>query len=162
MRLASPWRREPQSVGILLVPFQAALRPVNTQHDVVLVTDGDLGRPEDPSRAVRVSQQDAGIVVEPATGSEGREIGQQGRRLDARHKGGEIVGVGADIADAAARARAGGIGAPGRTGVPLGFQRGCQPVLRIFCMEHAKLADFAGGHHRSHLPDHGIAGVIGG
>ena len=27
-------------------------------------------------------------------------------------------------------------------------------------MEHAQLADLAGCHHRAHLPDHGIAGVV--
>ena len=75
---------------------------------------------------------------------------------------GEIVGVGADVAERSRRGRC----APGRCASRLllagVLKRRGEPVLRIFDLDHAELAELAGGDHLARLPDHRIAGVVVG
>lgn len=53
------------------------------------------------------------IIVQPAAGNEAIEIGGEAVELQASDEGGEIIGMGADIAGRAADAGLRRIGAPG-------------------------------------------------
>ena len=70
--------------------------------------------------------------------------------------------MGADIPHRAARARACGIGAPFGLFDAFVLHRRGQPVLRVFRLNDADLAQIACRHHGPRLADHRIAGVIMG
>ena len=70
------------------------------------------------------------------------------------------MGVRADVADAAAGARAGRVGAPFGLLVAAVLELGGEPVLRVLDLHDAQLAKFAGRDHRTCLTHHGIAGVV--
>ena len=75
---------------------------------------------------------------------------------------GEIEGVGADVAERPARARALRIGAPLGLLVAARLGRPGQPVLRIFDLHEADDAEVAAPDHLAHPPHQRIAGVIVG
>jgi hypothetical protein len=61
--------------------------------------------------------------------------------LQARYKTAELIGVRADVANATARTCSRRIRAPGRLLLPGFFQIGGEPVLRIFTLHHANVAE---------------------
>ena len=102
------------------------------------------------------------VVVEPAAGHEGRQLAGEAFQSEAGNEAGQIVGVGADVADRAAGTGPVGIDAPaGLLGAfVLGPAR--QPVLDIDRVDDTDRTEFARRHHRAGLPDHRVAGVIVG
>ena len=68
--------------------------------------------------------------------------------------------MGADITRGSAGPALRRIGAPAGLFLPGLFQRFAQPVLRIFDLYHADLAQIAMCHHLARLPHHGISRVV--
>jgi len=71
-----------------------------------------------------------------------------------------MVGVGADVAEAAAGARTRRIDPPAGLFVPGVLQLARQPVLDVLRLDDADGAQFAGGHHLARLPHQRIARVV--
>ena len=82
--------------------------------------------------------------------------------LQAGDEGNEIVGVGANIAEASGGAAARRVGAPFRLLLAGALKRLSQPVLRIFHLHQTHFAELAGSDHIAGLPDHRITGVVAG
>ena len=80
-------------------------------------------------------------------------------RHHSRYKVGELVGVGADVADAAAGARARRIGAPVGLFLAGALKRLRQPVLRVFDLNDPDRTEFTGLHQRLWLLLPGLAGL---
>ena len=145
---------------MLLAPRQSTLRAIDSDGQRVLVAGRDLACPEQATRAIGIAQHDLGIVVERATWHEGAEFRAERAHGDAGDVVGEIVGVRADVADAASRAGALRVGAPAGLLLATVLQPGCQPVLCVFDLHDADVTQFACLDHRARMPHHGIAGVI--
>ena len=77
-------------------------------------------------------------------------------------KAGEIVGVRANVTQRSGGTTLSGIGPPGGLFLAGGFHRGSQPVLRVFDLHDAQLAEFACRDHFAGLANHRIAGVVVG
>src|SRR5206468_2938025 len=73
---------------------------------------------------------------------------------------GEILGVRADVADAAGGAAALRVGTPGRLLLAGGFETRGQPALRVLDHDLANLAEFASSNHVARFFDERITGVI--
>ena len=123
--------------------MKAALGPVDAEAKPVLVARRDLARPQGAARPIGVAQHDLDVVVELAPGPERGEIGGELSKIEAGHVVGEIVGVGADVAERPAGARALRIDAPFGLLVARRLRRAGQPVLRIFDLDEADLAEIA-------------------
>ena len=82
--------------------------------------------------------------------------------LEPGHVVGEVIGVGADVAERPAGARALRIGAPLGLLVAALLGRPGQPVLRIFDLHQPKDAEIAALDHLAHPAHQRIAGVIVG
>src|SRR3546814_21123802 len=72
---------------------------------------------------------------------------------------GELKGVGSDVAEAAAEARARGIGAPFGLLVAVPVDRPAQPALRIFGLHQPDLAEIAARDAHARLFDQPIAAI---
>src|SRR5204862_3934495 len=105
-------RREPELVGLLLVPLDAAAAAVHAQAQVVLVARCDLARPERAACTAGEAKHHLNVVVEAAAGDEGGELRAQLADLKTGDVSGELERVRADVADAAARAGARRVGPP--------------------------------------------------
>ena len=103
-----------------------------------------------------------GIVIDPPPRHEALQVGAERLQLQPADKAGQVIGMGADVADAAAGAGARRVGAPFGLFRPGGLQRLGQPVLRIFHLHHPQLAQFARRHHLARLAHHRIAGIVMG
>ena len=112
------------------------------------------------ARAAGEPQQHMRVVVEPATGNEGREIGGDGVKFEPGDEQREIMRVHADVGETGGSAGAGGIGAPFRLLLAVRVDRLGQPILDIGRVDDAQLPEFAGRDHFARLPHHGIAGVV--
>ena len=77
-------------------------------------------------------------------------------------EGGEVHGVRGDVAGAAGRAGASGVGAPARLLLAGILELGGQPVLGVLGLHDPHRAELPVGHHLPGLPDHRVAGVIVG
>ena len=135
---------------------------VDAQLQTVLVADRHLARPQHAARPPLVAQQNLHIVVELATRHESRELRKQLIGLKSCDERGEIVGMRAEVANAATGPRSLRIGAP--FGLLAAGKLGpCrQPVLRILGLHDTDRTELAGDNHRPCLPDHRIACVIVG
>jgi hypothetical protein len=112
-----------------------------------------------PAGAALEAQHHLRVVVEPAAGHEGGQLGGQRLELEAGHELREVEGMRADIADRAAGPGAGGVGPP--VGL-LALDRLGQPVLGVFDLHEPYRPERAVGDHRPRLPDHRVAGVVVG
>ena len=77
-------RRVDELVRGGLTPFEAARGAVDAQGDLVLLPARHLAGPEAAARAAAVAQQRPHVVVEPAAGHEGRELGGRSPRRRGR------------------------------------------------------------------------------
>ena len=91
-----------------------------------------------------------------------REVGEQRVELQPGDEAGEIVGVGADVAEAPPAPDCFGSVRQSACFWPVFSKRLGQPVLRVFGLHDAEVAELAGGDHGARLPDHRIAGVVVG
>src|SRR5690606_5751238 len=98
--------REPQMVGLLLLPLQPALLAIDAKAQAVLVARRNLACPQHAARTAPEAHHHLDIVVETPAFHERGELGGQFLKLETRDETGEIVGMGADIADTAAGPRA--------------------------------------------------------
>ena len=120
-----------------------------------------LAGPDGTARAVGIAQQHLGVVVDGPAGHEAAELGAQlGQRL-ARHVIRQVPGMRADVANRAA-AGLGRVGAPGGLLVAAAFQRLGQPVLRVFGLHHADVAQPALQHHLPRHAHHRVGAVVVG
>ena len=101
-----------------------------------------------------------GVVVEPPSGHEGRQIRRDGVELEAGDEEREIVGVDADVGEAGGCAGARRIGAPLGLLLAVGVDRLGQPILDVARVNDPDVADLARGDHLARLADHRIAGVV--
>src|SRR5262249_23171312 len=96
---------EEHFVRLLLMPFERALRAINFDPEVVLPAVGYLRGRYRAEGSVGVADRGRAVVVELSPGLErleqaGKLVGDQ-----AGDEAAEVVGVGADVAEAAGRAR---------------------------------------------------------
>src|SRR5690606_32414199 len=103
----------PHVVRIILAPFEPRLLAIDPQLQPVLATHRYLARPQHAAGPALEAQQDIDVVVEFPAGHEAREVGTHRLRLEPRDEAGEVVGMGADVADGPAGAGARRVGAPG-------------------------------------------------
>src|SRR6187200_3647989 len=113
------------------MPLDAAAAAIDAQAQVVLVARRDLARPERTARAAGEAQHHLDVVVEAAARDEGAQLGAQLADRLPGDVAGELEGMGADVADAAARARARRVGAPVGLLLAARLERLGQPVLRV-------------------------------
>ena len=151
---------EDELVRVLLAPGEGSLLTMDADGKAVLVARRDLACPEGAAGAPREAKQHLRIVIEAATSDEGREIGSQLGAFLPGDEFGEVEGVGADVTDGAAGARAGGVGAPVGLFLPGGLKIGGQPVLCVFGLDGADGSEFSGRDHLAGLPDHWVSGVV--
>ncbi len=138
---AAALRRQPQLVRIFLLEAEAGLAAVDPQAQAVFTAGRHLAAPQHAARAVGVTQHDLHVIVQLASRREGVQFGQDLARQHAADIARQVVGVTADIAQAAVRAGAQRIVVPvvalkilalvGRLG---------QPVLRVFHLHQPDLA----------------------
>ena len=101
-----------EGVGLLLMPFEAAFFSVDANVEVVFFADADLRAMENAFRAVFQTDEDVRVVVELTAFDEGGEVSCEFLNFQAGDVFCEIFGMGADVADAACCAGAGGVGSP--------------------------------------------------
>ena len=111
-------------------------------------------------RAAFETQQDIPVVIEFAAFNKRGDVGGQFFDLQTSDVFGEVFRVRADVADAAARAAAFRVGAPGGLFLSGGFETCGEPALRIFDDDFADFAELAGADHVARFFDERIAGVI--
>src|SRR5205807_7332814 len=90
---------------MLLAPFQAGLFPVHAKPQPVLVTGRYLTRPQHAAHAALVAEQNVSIVIEHTALDETAEVRRQLAGVQSRDEVDEMIGVGTDVAEAAAGAR---------------------------------------------------------
>src|SRR3546814_1236421 len=103
---------------------------MDAEPQAILVARRDLARLEHPARPAFEAQQRGDIVVEAPARHMRREFGAERFDRQPRDMFGELKGVGSDVAEAAAEARARGIGAPFGLLVAVPVDRPAQPALR--------------------------------
>ena len=94
-------------------------------------------------RAVLEADHGVAVVVELAAGLEDLQVATDRLGQQAGHVAGQVVGVRADVAEAAGRAALGRIGAPGGLLLVFAFQPGAQPALDVVDANGVDLAQFA-------------------
>ena len=151
---------EVKIVGIFLRPIEAAFFAVNAEAEIVFVADGDLAGPQHALHALVVAQQHLHVVVEAAAGNDDADVGGDLLGVKLADEAGDVVGVRADVAERAGGAALRGVGAPRGLFLAGVFERRGEPVLRVFDLHEAELAEFAGGDHFASLANDGIAGVV--
>ena len=107
--------REGEEFGFSCCHSSPAFSPIDADAQAVLVPGATWLHQSMPLRAGGEAQHHVGVVVEPPARHEGVQVGGQVGDLVAGDEVGEVVGMGADVAD-----RAGGAGAR-RIGAPLGL-----------------------------------------
>jgi hypothetical protein len=150
--------REQERLGRFLRPFDPALVAENAELQAVDRTGGDLTGPEHAFGAAVEAQHGVDVVVDLSAGDEGFEIGGKGFSFEASDELGELEGVGGDVAERAAGAGARGIAAP--VGLLVAGEFGGEPVLCVFDLDDAEVAEVAGLDHRAGLTRHGVAGIV--
>src|SRR5256886_10554931 len=90
---------------MLLAPFQAGLFPVHAKPKPVLVTGRYLTRQQHAAHAALVAEQNVSIVIEHTALDETAEVRRQLAGVQSRDEVDEMIGVGTDVAEAAAGAR---------------------------------------------------------
>ncbi len=153
-------RREPQLVRVLLAEGQPGLAAVDAHAQRVLVARCDLARPQHALRTFGVAQQHMGVVVQPPARHEGVEVGADLGQIEADDEPRQVLGMRADVAQRPAGAGLRRIDAPSRLLLTRRLQIGAEPVLRVFGLHHADLAQFTGGDHLARLAHHRVAAVV--
>src|SRR5450631_2577228 len=128
-------RGKPETIGVLLPPFDACLLTINTQAQIVLVSGRDLAGPEQTAGAFLEVQHNLQVVVEAAAGHEGVEFGGKLAAIKSGNKAGEIVSVSSNVSQRTRGSALRRIGAPDGLLLPGRLQRRGQPVLRIFNLD---------------------------
>ena len=113
-----------------------------------------------PLGATLESQQHIAVVVELAALHEGGDVSSQFLDLQTCHVLSQILGVRADVANAAGGAAALGVSTPVGLFLAGGLKVCGQPALRILGDNLANLAQFACGDHVARLLHQLIAGVV--
>src|SRR5580704_4908975 len=147
-------------VGIFLRPIDAALFAVDAEAEIVFVTDGDLAGPEHAADSFVVAEQDLNVVVETAAGNHDADVGGDLFGVMLADEAGDVVSVRADVAKRAGGSALRGVGAPRGLFLAGVFERRGEPILRVFDLHEAKLAEFAGSDHFARLTNDGVAGVV--
>ena len=142
------------------MPFEAAFFAVDADVEIVFLADGDLRGVQDAFGAVVETEQHVAVVVELAAFDEGGDVGGEFVDLQAGDVFGEILGVGADVADAARGAALVWGRCARRPVFGRGFEARGQPALRIFDDDFADFADLAGFDHVARFFDERVAGVV--
>lgn len=97
-------RGESQLVRLLLLPGEPSLVSVNTEPQIVFITNGYLARPQHALRAAREAQQQMRIIIQPASLNESREIGAQRFEFQVADKTCQVISMRSDVPNTAARA----------------------------------------------------------
>ena len=155
-------RRVLEQVRILLAPRDRSLAAVHPDADVVLVADLDLRGDEQAAHAALEPQQHRGVVVEQAPGHDRRDVGRDVRDVPARDRGGEVLGVRADVPHRPCDARARRVGAPLGLLVAARLEAGREPPLAVLHDDLAQLAELAVRDHVARVPHERVARVVVG
>src|SRR5437879_12955971 len=140
---------------MLLAPFQAGLVPVHAKPQPVLVTGRYLTRPQHAAHAALVAEQNVSIVIEHTALDETAEVRRQLAGVRSRDEVDEMIGVGTDVAEAAAGARPPCIDPPAGLSVPGVLQLGRQPDTPGVPRDSADDATLAERHPLTRLPHAG-------
>ena len=149
-------------IGLFLPPLDRPFGAVDFDEQVVLAAVADLAGRDGAQGAVFEADRGMAVVVELATGLENLQVATDRFGEQAGHVAGQIVGVRADVAEAAGRAAAGRIGSPGGLLLVFAFQPRPQPALHIEDADGVDFAQLAAEDHLARLPHQGIAGVVVG
>src|SRR5205823_1959394 len=120
-----------QLVRLFLMPLERPFRAIDFDPQIVLAAMRDLGCGHSAESAVLVADGGGAIVVELAAG---REDLEQARHLIGQQAGdepAEVIGVGADVTEAAGGAGLRGVGAPARLLLVILLEPGSQPALDV-------------------------------
>jgi hypothetical protein len=101
-----------------------------------------------------------GVVGDLSARHRATELGCDLTELEAGDVGGEMVGVGADVAQHQGRPALRRREAPVGRRIAIGFGRGGEVALDVLDVELADGAERAGPHHGPGVAHHRIAGVI--
>jgi len=157
-RLVEP--RDREVVGILLRPGDRARRADHPHPQAVVVTDRHLRGPVQPAGVALVIDEDRGVVVERTPRNERVEASAQSFDPEARQRSHHVFDVGADVADAERLSRLLRVGPPGGLFVnAVALQRRGQPLLRVFGVHEAELAEIAAGDHLPGMLHGGISRI---
>src|ERR1700694_4322673 len=139
------------------MPLEPGLVAINADRKVILFTAGYLRTDHRAFRAALQPQQKVGVILQTPTRHKAAEIGAQRANRKTSNELQQILRVGADVPQAAARAGARRIGAPGGLLVTAQLQRIHETILLILDPQLAAISDPAVAYHRPRLPHSGIA-----
>ena len=148
-----------QRVGVGLHPLQAAAVAVGPDADVVFLAGRNLRGHQHAAGSARQSEQHGPVVVEPAAGHHGVDVGAELRDRKAGHVLQQVKSVGADIAHGTGHAAAGGVGAPSRLFVVGALLKGAEPALRVLHVDFANRPERASRDELPRFFHHRVAGV---
>src|SRR5207248_4746575 len=138
------------------------LGPVDLDEQVVLPAVADLAGRDGAQRPVLVADRGDAVVVELAALGEGLEQAANLLRPQPGDVPAEVVGVGADVAEAPGGPALARVGPPRRLLLVALLQPGPEPPLDVVRPDGVDLAQFAVEHHLPGLPDERVAGVVVG
>src|SRR5579875_542429 len=148
-----------EAIRVLLQPFERTGFSIDAQAHLIDLSGSHLRAGQRAGCAVGEAQKSIAIVVETAARNDAAQRSVYGRDPEPAYILEQMEGVGADIADRAARSAAHGIGTPLGLPVASGFERAAEPALKIFDGHFANGAEPAGGAQGARLAHHRIAGV---
>ena len=121
-----------------------------------------LAGPQAAARATVKSQQHLGVVVKPAAVDDAAQLGAQRAHALGAHMLGQLEGMAADVADAGPRTGLRRVGAPAGLLLALLLDGLGQPVLQVFHLHQAQLAQRPALDPLARLAHHRVAGVVVG
>jgi hypothetical protein len=144
------------------MPLQATEFSVHADVQIVLFTHRDLRAVQDALGTALEAEQHVAVVIELAAFDEGGQVGGQFADLQAGDVLGEVLCMGADVADAAGRTAALGVGAPGGLLLAGSLDSSGEPTLRVLDHNLADLPQLARVHQVASFFHQRVAGVVVG
>ena len=152
-----------QVVRVEVLPRQHAFGAVNANAHIVFGASGRLADQAGAARAVLKAPQNRRVIVKHPARHHGPHVGRDPGHAAATHVAGQMVGMGANIAQHQRRPAALGVQFPTQfVSQKAALHRQRHTALQILGLHDADVAQHAGLDHGPRLPHHGVAAVIVG